>query len=682
MMRSKNVSKPGLKFVLLLAAASALVTTPAVLLGGNRLLAQTSPAPTFALPSALPEGANVRVDGSPSMVAVVEALKQRYETRFPGSRLNFTAADANAALQSLNQGNTDVIVIGRELTDQEKVQGLSVVPLEREKIAIIVGADNPFKGSITTEQFAQIFWGKITNWSQLGGPDAPIRFVDRPATSDTREALSRYPAFQQAPFQTGSTATQAAQDDTAAIARELGNNGISYAIRNQAEGQTGVQILPMHDTLPSDPRYPFSQPKVLVYKGNPAPQVLAFLGLATIPAGQEGVPVATTAPVVATPLASPEATAPLASPEATAPVVSPEATVPAAAPSPVATMGDSQGFPWWWLLLPLLGLAALWVLLRGRGAAVPPVAESYDSRIILTPRNCRHAYAFWEVSEDHKAALRREGGPKLMVRLHDVTDIPDMDRQKPHQIWQFAADERAQDLHMVVARDDRDYVVELGYTTDNDTWLPLARSQHVRVPRCTQADYGPAGGTSAFVKAPETAPVLAGSSPQALRTEPAEMAANGLRGATVAAIGTAAAAAAAVTTTRVSQMQDTRAVAQPVATSTSSALFEMPQDCRIILVPRNSKDAYAYWEVAEKYRQPLRAQGGKRLMLRIHDATNLDIDRDVPHSTQTYVCSDVEQDKHVTIPVSDRDYVADLGCLTDDGRWLRLIRSFHVRVPA
>jgi phosphate transport system substrate-binding protein len=32
--------------------------------------------------------------------------------------------------------------------------------------------------------------------------------------------------------------------------------------------------------------------------------------------------------------------------------------------------------------------------------------------------------------------------------------------------------------------------------------------------------------------------------------------------------------------------------------------------------------------------------------------------------------------------VPDRDYVAELGYLTDQGDWLQLIRSLHVRVPA
>ncbi len=115
---------------------------------------------------------------------------------------------------------------------------------------------------------------------------------------------------------------------------------------------------------------------------------------------------------------------------------------------------------------------------------------------------------------------------------------------------------------------------------------------------------------------------------------------------------------------------------------TESGEYVMPRDCRIILVPRNSRDAYAYWEVSEQYKQAARQQGGRRLMLRVHDATNLDIDQQPPHSTQEYALTDLDTDKHVPIPVSDRDYIAELGYYTDDNQWIRIIRSFHVRVPA
>lgn len=80
----------------------------------------------------------------------------------------------------------------------------------------------------------------------------------------------------------------------------------------------------------------------------------------------------------------------------------------------------------------------------------------------------------------------------------------------------------------------------------------------------------------------------------------------------------------------------------------------------------------------------LKDLGGQSLKLRIHDVTNLDMDISPPHSTQEYDCDDYAQDKHVAIPNndsnSDRDYIADLGYKTVDGRWLRLVRSLSVKI--
>ena len=98
--------------------------------------------------------------------------------------------------------------------------------MAREKIAIFVGPENSFDGDLTFEQFGQIFRGEITDWSKAGGKPGPIRFIDRPASSDTRTAFNAYPTFQKAPFKTGATADPVAVDETAAVIGQLGNDGI------------------------------------------------------------------------------------------------------------------------------------------------------------------------------------------------------------------------------------------------------------------------------------------------------------------------------------------------------------------------------------------------------------------------------------------------------------------------
>jgi ABC-type phosphate transport system substrate-binding protein/Tfp pilus assembly protein PilF len=280
-----------------LALLSALVAAPAsIFFTAHTTLAQTSsPSPSFPLPKVVPTGSRVRIDGSDSMEVINQYLKQRYEKEFTGTQVELSVNGTRAALQAVLAGKIDLAAIGRSLTPAERAQGLVQVPVSREKIAIVVGAENPFKGNITDDQFARIFRGEITDWSQLGGTAGRIRFIDRPADSDTRQAFQNYPVFKKGKFATGATATTIGQDSTADMIQQLGRDGIGYAIYSQVKSAKNVRILSMHKTLPDDPRYPFSQPRVYVYKTTPTPPAKDFLGYATAPVGQQAVEAAKTA---------------------------------------------------------------------------------------------------------------------------------------------------------------------------------------------------------------------------------------------------------------------------------------------------------------------------------------------------------------------------------------------------
>ncbi len=284
--RKKDISVTTL--ALLVALAAPPLAVPLVVANAALAQAPVSP-PAFALPKAVPSGSTVRIDGSSSMAVINEALKQRYEQRFAGTRVELASGGTSAALKALLDGQIDLAAIGRSLTPEEQAQGLIQVPVRREKIAIIIGPNNPFRGNLSFEQFARIFRGEITNWSQVGGASRPIRFIDRPQSSDTRQAFRSYPVFKVAPFTTGATANPVAADGTAEVIQALGDDGVGYAIASQVLGQNSVQIVPMHQTLPDDRRYPFSQPLVYVYRGTPSPAVAGFLGLVTSAPGQQAM---------------------------------------------------------------------------------------------------------------------------------------------------------------------------------------------------------------------------------------------------------------------------------------------------------------------------------------------------------------------------------------------------------
>ena len=269
--------------LLSLGAASQLIAAPL-----NPVRAESI---NFALPSSVPQGTTIRIDGSNSMASVSQSLKQRFEQQYPGTEVNVKNSSTLAGLQALLDGKADLAAIGRPLTDSEKAQGLVSVPIGRDKIAIVVGTKNSLSKSLDINQFAKIFRGEIKNWSQVGGKAGAIRMVDRPAVNDTRQAFRKYPAFKNAPFKTGATADNLNDESTAAVIQKLGANGISYLLANQVQGQAGVKAVLMHGTAPTNPKYPFSQALFYVYRATnpPSPAVQAFLGYTAAKVGQEAI---------------------------------------------------------------------------------------------------------------------------------------------------------------------------------------------------------------------------------------------------------------------------------------------------------------------------------------------------------------------------------------------------------
>ncbi|WP_019507179.1 DUF4912 domain-containing protein [Pleurocapsa sp. PCC 7319] len=118
--------------------------------------------------------------------------------------------------------------------------------------------------------------------------------------------------------------------------------------------------------------------------------------------------------------------------------------------------------------------------------------------------------------------------------------------------------------------------------------------------------------------------------------------------------------------------------------SVDQDLGELPDgygESRIVLMPRDPQWAYAYWDVPNTSKEELRRQGGQQLALRIYDVTDIDINHQAPHSVQEYLCDEMAREWYLPIPVSDRDYVADIGYRCADGRWLVLARSASVSIP-
>jgi phosphate transport system substrate-binding protein len=288
--------------IIKLALVMAIVTSPMV---ANFLISlpiqaeSKNETPDFPLPEKVENGTVVKVDSSRNSLLVNQRLKENFETQFSGTKVEIAINGNEDAVKAVLDGKADLASLGRKLTPEEKAQGLKEVLVRQEKIAIIVGMNNPFYDGLTTEQFAKIFRGEITDWSELGNAKGKIRFIDRPFDSDTRNSFSEYSVFKSRQVLTGTNAVQLVKDDTPNIVKELSNDGISYVLASQISKLPDVRVLKVQDFLPDNSKYPFFQSFVYVYKENPSPKVRDFLGFVLAKPGEESIKAAKEAEAIA-----------------------------------------------------------------------------------------------------------------------------------------------------------------------------------------------------------------------------------------------------------------------------------------------------------------------------------------------------------------------------------------------
>ncbi len=111
-----------------------------------------------------------------------------------------------------------------------------------------------------------------------------------------------------------------------------------------------------------------------------------------------------------------------------------------------------------------------------------------ESRVVLMPRDPEWAYTYWDISNDRKQELRRQGGQQLALRIYDVTDV-NLEIQSPHSIQEYPCDELAREWYVPIPVSDRDYAIDIGYRCADGRWLVLARSAEVRVPPVYPSDW-------------------------------------------------------------------------------------------------------------------------------------------------------------------------------------------------
>jgi len=136
----------------------------------------------------------IEVGGSTSVTPLMEMFAAEYARVKPNIRVNINGTGSGDGIT--NAGVTYQIgMSSRDLTPAEQGRGLRAEIVAIDGIAVIINRNNPVS-NLSIEQIRSIYTGTITNWSQVGGDNAPIAVISREAGSGTRGAFEEIIGFQ------------------------------------------------------------------------------------------------------------------------------------------------------------------------------------------------------------------------------------------------------------------------------------------------------------------------------------------------------------------------------------------------------------------------------------------------------------------------------------------------------
>lgn len=128
--------------------------------------------------------------GSDTIVNLALAWAERYQGEYPDVRISVTGGGSGTGIAALINKTVDIANASRKIKQEELDEAITngVNPVEHiialDAIAVIVNRENPVS-ELTLQQIADIYSGKIVNWSEVGGEDRPIVRLSRETNSGT-----------------------------------------------------------------------------------------------------------------------------------------------------------------------------------------------------------------------------------------------------------------------------------------------------------------------------------------------------------------------------------------------------------------------------------------------------------------------------------------------------------------
>ncbi len=234
-------------------------------------------------PLAFAGGERLVLTGSSTIAPLAMEIGKRFEQRHPGVRVDVQTGGSSRGVNDARMGLADIGMASRALKPEEA--DLTPYTIARDGISIIVHQSNPI-AALTNAQIIAIYTGKIRNWRDVGGKDAPITVVNKAAGHSTLELFLHHFGLKNSQVK----AQAVIGDNEQGIKTVAGNpDAIGYVSIGTAEYDAShgvpIRLLPMDGVMASiahvqDGSFPLARPLNLVVRGEPGTLAKRFIAFA------------------------------------------------------------------------------------------------------------------------------------------------------------------------------------------------------------------------------------------------------------------------------------------------------------------------------------------------------------------------------------------------------------------
>ncbi|WP_027087945.1 phosphate ABC transporter substrate-binding protein [Cohnella panacarvi] len=161
---------------------------------------------------------SILATGSTAIQKLVEQAAQKFMDKHSGVSIQVQGGGSGTGLTQVSEGQADIG--NSDPFAEEKLDAAKAAELVDHQVAVVAMAAvvNPdvTVDNLTKQQLIDIFTGKVTNWKDVGGADARIQIINRPASSGTRATFEKFALGQKTEDLQGSI-----QEDSSGTVKKL-----------------------------------------------------------------------------------------------------------------------------------------------------------------------------------------------------------------------------------------------------------------------------------------------------------------------------------------------------------------------------------------------------------------------------------------------------------------------------